>query len=288
MAVSESHTWGQIIGNLFQESVKETLQKVAGEFKLYLDFAHERECRKGSSKVSWKDKYGNGHDLDYVFEKGGTEQKLGIPVAFVEAAWRSYTKHSKAKAQEIESAVIPVCETFAFAHPFRGAILSGDFTRTSLQQLRSKGFSILYIESPKIFAAFEVAGIDAAFGEKTPENELNEKVAAFRKLPADKRELIKKAMVAADPKGLNDFLAALRTTLGRQIALVVVTALHGASTELVTVLDAIAFLKSYEEASIKSHPFARYHIYVRYSNGDKQEAEFRNRERAIAFLQSLA
>ena len=45
---------------------------------------------------------GNVHDLDYVFEQGGTEATIGQPKAFIEIAWRRYTKHSRNKAQEIQ------------------------------------------------------------------------------------------------------------------------------------------------------------------------------------------
>src|SRR4051794_37103918 len=101
MAVSLAHKWGQEIGNLFQESLREILQPVADEHGLYLDFQRERKARAGK-KVSWRDRYGNAHDLDYVFERGGTETVLGLPAAFIEIAWRRYAKHSRNKAQEVE------------------------------------------------------------------------------------------------------------------------------------------------------------------------------------------
>jgi hypothetical protein len=48
-------------------------------------------------------------------------------VAFIETAWRRYTRHSRNKAQEIEGAIGPLAETFAHARPFLGAILAGQF-----------------------------------------------------------------------------------------------------------------------------------------------------------------
>ena len=43
---------------------------------------------------------------DYVLERGGTDTVRGLPAAFIETAWRRYTKHSRNKAQEIQGAVL--------------------------------------------------------------------------------------------------------------------------------------------------------------------------------------
>ena len=75
---------------------------------------------------------GNEHDLDFVLERGGTATKRGIPVAFIETAWRRYTKHSRNKAQEIQGAIVPLFETYKRYHPLMGAILAGDFTPGAL------------------------------------------------------------------------------------------------------------------------------------------------------------
>ncbi|MBW4512994.1 MAG: hypothetical protein KME64_41905 [Scytonematopsis contorta HA4267-MV1] len=64
MAESFSHKWGQIVGNLIQEFVVEIFQQFASEHGLYLDYQRKRKARK-SKKVSWQDRYGNFHDLDY-------------------------------------------------------------------------------------------------------------------------------------------------------------------------------------------------------------------------------
>jgi hypothetical protein len=70
----------------------EILGEVAKEHALYLDFRRPCAARGGQGRVTWQDGYGNKHDLDYVLERGGTENTLGIPVAFIESAWRRYTK----------------------------------------------------------------------------------------------------------------------------------------------------------------------------------------------------
>ena len=127
MAESLAHRWGQIIGDGFEMFVRNVLGEVAQRHGLYLDFKRPRKTRGGQGKVTWQDGYGNKHDLDYVLERGGTEETLGVPIAFVESAWRRYTKHSKNKVQEIEAAVMPIALTFSRHQPFCGAVLAGEF-----------------------------------------------------------------------------------------------------------------------------------------------------------------
>lgn len=166
MAQSFSHKWGQIIGDLIEGTILELLQAVADEFKLYLDYKKPRKARPGK-KVAWKDRYGNTHDLDYVLERGGTETAVGVPAAFVEIAWRRYTKHSRNKAQELEGAVVPLADTYSHLHPFLGIVLAGVFTKGSINQLRSRGFSLVYFPYESVLKAFSLVGIDASFDEDT-------------------------------------------------------------------------------------------------------------------------
>ncbi|MEW6529677.1 MAG: hypothetical protein AB1473_02500 [Thermodesulfobacteriota bacterium] len=156
MAESPAHKFGQIIGDTLEAAIEPLLKRVAEEHGLYLDRKGRRPARKGR-KLSWKDQHGNVHDLDYVLERGGTPRKIGVPVAFIEAAWRRYTKHSRNKAQEIQGAILPLKETHYRAAPFVGVVLAGEFTQGSLEQLRSLGFSILYFPYEAIGANFLLA-----------------------------------------------------------------------------------------------------------------------------------
>ena len=79
MAKSPAHKFGQIIGHLTEDIMYPLLLKYCNKNKLYLDKSEARPARKGH-KLSWVDKYGNTHDLDFVIEK-----KVGtslFPVAF--------------------------------------------------------------------------------------------------------------------------------------------------------------------------------------------------------------
>ena len=129
MAKSPAHKLGQIIGDHVEAAIDVPLRNMAAEFGLYLDHQHRRPARQGKRKVAWEDSYGNTHDLDYVLEEGGSEEERGNPRAFIEIAWRRYTKHSRNKAQEIQGAVLPLAETYKECAPFLGAVLAGDSPR---------------------------------------------------------------------------------------------------------------------------------------------------------------
>src|SRR6056297_3323456 len=144
MAESPSHKFGQIVGNLLEDIMRPVLQEFCDRRGLYLDIQGKRSGVRSGKKVTWLDKYGNTHDLDFVIEKGGSATSKGRPVAFIEAAWRRYTKHSRNKAQEIQGAVLPIADGYHWDKPFLGAVLAGVFTKGSLEQLDSVGFKVLY------------------------------------------------------------------------------------------------------------------------------------------------
>src|SRR6266436_4004086 len=135
MAQSPSHRFGQIIGDMLEWAVRPILEAIAKELGLYLDGKGERKARGTKRKVAWMDALGNTHDLDYVFEFGGSDEQIGSPRAFIEIAWRRYTKHSRNKAQEIQGAILPLAERYSEYHPFLGVVLGGVFTDGSLNQL---------------------------------------------------------------------------------------------------------------------------------------------------------
>src|SRR5437763_3929690 len=172
MAESPAHRFGQIIGDTLERAIRPLFEAIARDLGLYLDGKGERKARGTKRKVAWVDGQGNTHDLDYVFEFGGTDAQIGEPRAFIEVAWRRYTKHSRNKAQEIQGAILPLAARYSNSHPFLGVVLGGVFTDGSLNQLRSHGFTVLYFPYESIIAAFGSVGIDAAFDEDTPDSAL--------------------------------------------------------------------------------------------------------------------
>ena len=127
MAKSPSHRFGQVIGTLLEEVMRPRLQDFCAPRDLYLDVPGKRPGVRRGKKIRWTDRHGNKHDLDFVIERGGSFEEQGRPVAFIEAAWRRYTKHSRNKAQEIQGAILPIAERHGWDKPFLGAILASEF-----------------------------------------------------------------------------------------------------------------------------------------------------------------
>jgi len=286
MAQSPTHKFGQIVGDLLQESVKPVLAAVAKREGVYLDFAHERPARNGRKTVRWVDAMGNSHDLDYVMEEGGSETQIGKPRAFIETAWRRYTKHSRNKAQEIKGAVLALARAYQDCHPFIGAILGGVFTGGSLEELKSNGFEVIYFPYETVLEAFAVVSIDADFGESTPDREVQRKVDAYERLTEDQQAAIRKQLRQLERQQLHAFVQELRGVLGRTIERVYVTTLHGRTKELTSPQAAITFLQDYQEAET-ALPFVKYEIGVRYTNGDEVTATFQRKTMAVRFLQDI-
>jgi hypothetical protein len=286
MATSPSHRWGQIIGQEFLEvAIAPLMSAVAAKHGLYLDRKGTRAARTGR-KISWVDLYGNTHDLDFVLERNGSDTQIGSPVAFVETAWRRYTKHSRNKAQEIQGAILPLVTTHQNHAPFIGVILAGDFTGGSLTQLTSLGFRVLYFPYDSIMAAFARAGIDARFDEDTPDAECLKKVQAWDALGQAERNKIAQHLLKSQKAQVNEFMQSLELAVTRTIKAVVVLPLHGAPFAWESVDAAIRFIEGYAEQDAAPKPVAKYEIQIRYNNGDSIRGEFVAKEGALTFLRS--
>lgn len=287
MAESYSHKWGQIIGNLIQEFIRETLQEVANEHGFYLDYQKKRKART-SKKVSWQDRYGNFHDLDYVLERGGSEDTRGLPVAFIETAWRRYTKHSRNKAQEIEGALIPLSETYSNLNPFLGVILAGVFTKGALEQLESKSFKILYLKYEKIVQAFTFVDINASFNESTAEAEFQDKINRWNNLSAQDIANVKSQLLSLEKPSIDIFINEINKSFSRQIQSVSIIVLHGLMQQVSTIENAIAYVQNYSSIQTTLIPILKYEIDIRYNNGDVIHAIFQDKAEAIKFLMTFA
>ena len=285
MATSYSHKFGQIIGDLLEVAIKPFLQEFAEQHSLFLDVKGTRTLREKRQKVSWHDAEGNKHDLDFVLEKGGSATTQGSPVAFIEAAWRRYTKHSRNKVQEIQGAILPLALRYHSAHPFKGVILAGDFTADALTQLRSSGFTVLYFPYQTILAAFREFGIEAGFNEQTSELDFEHKVTQFYALPD--APAVARRLTALNQTEVTAFLASLQTSVSRQIAQIYVLPLHGSKTELLTVPNAIDFVTQYAELTA-SHDFVRYEIIIRYNTGTEINGKCQSKSEALDFLTKFA
>ena len=282
MAESLSHKFGQIIGDLLELAIEPHLEKFARKHKLFLDKKGERKARTGK-KVSWTDGKANKHDLDFVLERNGTVNKTGVPVAFIEVAWRRYTKHSRNKAQEIQGAIIPLTEKYKSSSPFVGVVLAGEFTDGSLNQLKSHGFGVLYFPYDTVVKAFRKFGIDAASNEGTSEKDFRSKIESWNKLK-DKTDVAKE-LLKLNKKNASAFFSSLTESVSRFIERIIILPLYGQESSANTITEAIDFLKKYSEDKLKL-PLTKYEIIIRYNTGDRIEASFKDKKDTIKFLET--
>jgi hypothetical protein len=280
MAVSNSHKFGQIVGDVLESAIEIELKKFAKKNKLYLDKKGKRKARKGK-KVSWVDINGNKHDLDFVIERGGTENKVGVPIAFIETAWRRYTKHSRNKAQEIQSAIRPLYEKHNASSPFIGVILAGEFTQGALDQLKSLNFVVLHFSYDNVVKVFSKYGIDASSEENTTENQFQVKIKAWRKL-SDKNAVAKE-LLKIHKSDMASFISKLSDSISRYVVKIHIVPLFGSEKVINTVKDAISFIEKYTEGD-QNTSFVRYEIQIRYNTGDRIEGAFIKKNDAVEFL----
>ena len=288
MALSPSHRFGQIIGDLLEEVMGPQFEMFCSSRGLYLDKHGVRGAARDGRKVSWLDKYGNSHDLDFVIEKGGSASVRGRPLAFIEAAWRRYTKHSRNKAQEIQGAVLPIAEKYEWDKPFLGVILAGVFTNGSLTQMRTSGFEVALFPYESIVAAFASVGIAVNFDEDTPDSVFQMTIDRIEAISSSVRTQLKQHLVATNQVIINQFFTELQATLDRQIEQIILIPLHGQQSEFGTVADAITFVTNYQEDALRDGTFRKYEIIVRYTNNDKIDASFQDKDKAVAFLRYVA
>ncbi len=61
--------------------------------------------------------------------------------------------------------------------------------------------------------------------------------------------------------------------------------LHGTPVELASIAEAIAFIEGYDEETTFGL-VAKYEVQIRYSNGDRIDAQFQSKSSAIEFLRT--
>lgn len=284
MAVSHSHTLGEMIGNFFESVMKSPIEALCTKYNVYFDTFGERPARQ-TKKLTWQDIHGSKHDLDYVIERNGTDEHVGDPIAFIELAWRRYTKHSKNKVQEISGAIIPIAEKYKEFAPFKGVILSGVFTEPSLKQLESQGFHVLYIPFENVVASFKKFGVDIYFDETTKEKDLAKIVKSLE--ACKKISLIRKDFIESNKDKIKTFLSSLESCIKRQINYIYVLPLHGKEERFCDSTHAIDFIKHYAVMP-NDAVIDRYVIGIAYNDGSLVNCMFKDKDLAIDFLKRNA
>lgn len=287
MALSPAHRFGQIIGDLLETATVEKVQPIVAKHNMYLDYTHSRPARYGSKKIHVQDVLGNYHDLDLVIEEGGSEETFGTPRAFIEVAWRRYTKHSKNKAQEISSAVLACARKYADNSPFMGTVLAGEFTENSIKQLRSQGFVVVHFTRQAVINAFATVGINAAWQENTPENVILEEVKRYDHLQPTQINRIKNRLFLEEKDAFDIFTKALDASLERRIETVTVVALWGISQTFKQLSDARNYIEETLPNGDPDATFLRFEVSIDYSNGSKMKMQFINKREALAKLSLL-
>ena len=82
-------------------------------------------------------------------------------------------------------------------------------------------------------------------------------------------------------------MAAIDERLQRMIEQVIIVPLYGKLNEFTNIDDAINFLNKKQERHVQDE-FQKYEILVSFSNGDKAEAQFKDKEKVREFLQFIA
>ena len=288
MAKAPVHKLGQIIGDFIEKYFEGELSEICYERQMYLDVVGKVRAARRGKKVSWNDAYGNKHDLDFVIERGGTNEVLGTPAALIECAWRRYTKHSKNKAQEIQGAVLPIAEKYRYHKPFLGAILAGFYTTPSVQQLNSCGFETVYFKYDDIVRAFAMVGVDIRYDEQTTNFDAEQKVIALENLTGAQYQSVFNVIAQLSSAEINLFKNKLRSALDRQIAHIIIAPLYGNNITFNTVDDAIMYLDNSDFRLIPEKiGLMKIFVQVRYSNGDNIDCEFANNASVTDFLKNI-
>jgi hypothetical protein len=166
---SAGHKLGQLVGDWFEEFfVLPLLQKVAGQLKLYLDNRFRKRKARDGDKIIWRDVEENAVDYDFVMEVDGTDEKLGIPVAFFECFWRRGKRHSKDKARDDTGKLLPMRDVHPTAR-FLGIVAGGDFTAPARTLVQNRQIDLFYVPKGKIVSAFEKLGLYIDYPDRLPE-----------------------------------------------------------------------------------------------------------------------
>lgn len=291
-SASPGHKLGQMVGDFFQRFVDTILaarlEKLATEQNLYLDRQGLRSAVRGNlKKVRWKDNQGNNHDLDFVLERGGSTEKPGCPVAFLEAAWRRYTKQTRNKVNEIEGALLPLRESHRTCR-FCGVIAAGKWSQPGLEQFRSHGIEVLHISYEALIAAFQIKGVNLDYAEKASPAVKRALVKAVQELSAKDMTEVAVALEAAVEEGLKNFLITLEASVTTEIAQILIGGVFGRRAEVSTIREAVDWIQAFDAADLSGLEFNNFEVLLRFKDGREIVGRsFPNKESAVQFLEQF-
>jgi len=270
---SAGHKLGQLVGDWFEEYfVLPLLQSVASALDLYLDHRFRPRPARGE-KILWKDEEGNTVDYDFVMELEGTENELGIPVAFFECFWRRGSRHSKDKARDDTGKLLPMRSVHPTAR-FLGIVAAGDFTAPARQLVKSREIDLFYAPKVKVVAAFSSLGMQMDYPDKASEEEKQRLVAEFLKKLSDdtKARAASELCALLGGPSLTTYRDRVRAALGALPQQLRFIARHDSDPRVFeSIADATAFLKRPDFDFSK--PSERYVYEITYTDGSEFERE---------------
>ncbi len=292
MVASPGHRLGQAIGNFVQDlfitKLDESLADICREHSYYCDKQGLRPRVRGTKKkLTWEDKYGNKHDMDYVVERDASYEEQGRPVAFIEFAWRRYTKHSRNKTGELEGSLLPLYETYQETCTYVAAIIAGEYTTGGIDQLENHGIKVLPIPYSVIAATFKTKGIDLDYSEDASNEHKTELLRQLERLTEADWEDIRQELSTMIQEEYQEFVEDLRNCIRREVKSVRILGLFGEEVILRTTTEAIERLESYSIDAERQLRFMKFEVYVRFNNGSRLEGAFTTKAEAIAFLRLI-
>ncbi|MCD6371836.1 MAG: hypothetical protein J7L39_03915 [Candidatus Aenigmarchaeota archaeon] len=288
MVTSPGHKLGQMIGNFLEQMFGKDLVSFSERYGFYCDRKGERPNVRGRKrKVTWQDNRGNSHDMDFVIERNGSFERKGKPIAFIELAWRRYTKHSRNKAGEIEGALLPLKETYRETCSFIGVIIAGEFTEGGIKQLISNDIQVLHIPFNIIAECFQMKGINLNYPEDASDNLKRDIIQHWESLSNKDIEEIEACIKRRIERDYRRFMNAIEQSLLRRIEIIRLISLFGEEKVFSGIKEAIRFIEEAPETNTDKYEFKGYEIYVRFTNGDKFEGRFHNKDMALNFLRAL-
>lgn len=286
MAEAPGHLLGQYIGSFLEAASEPELRALTAKHGMHLDVKGERPGIRSGKLLSLLDANGNKHDLDFVIERPGKGGGPPVYAAFVECAWRRYTKHSKAKAQEIQGAVLPLIDTYRDVSPTPAAIVAGQWSRPSIKQLESWGFVVMLMDFQKLASAFAMHGIDIAGKDDVLDAFWARQVDVIRNLNTESRTARIEQIRATHKDDYESFIKDLEARIVRTIENIVVYPLHGTTLTFDSIDRAITAVKSYSMVATDLK-FMRFEFLVSYTNGDNIRASYTSEHAAVEFLTKL-
>ncbi|MCH9661305.1 MAG: hypothetical protein K0U54_10390 [Bacteroidetes bacterium] len=271
MNASSGHKLGQLIGDWYEEYfVLPLLQRVGKNLNLFVDSRFvNRQAREG--KILWGDIDGNFVDYDYVLELGGSNNELGIPVAFIECFWRRGARHSKDKARDDSGKLMPMRDTYPTAR-FLGIVSAGDFTKPARELVISRNIDLFYVPKEKIVNAFKNCSLIMDYPDRLQEDDKANIVEMFDlNFSTDKKITVQQELIKlvgqATIESYVDRVRAALSALPQEIRLI----LRHDSIPITfeSVDDATNFLES--PSFNMNSPLESYLYQVTYSDGSEFE-----------------